>query len=300
MEWVKSHVDTLVFGGGGIRGLSYLGALEELEKVWDFRNLKQVCGASVGSIYALLLACRIPLPQMKNILLSPLWNTVYQQINIGALSQTFGLVDARKSLLPVIEMFLETPNETFAELKTRTGISLTVAVTCFETGQIEYHNDLLTPLLSIGPSIAASCAIPFIFAPIAIQNRLYIDGATLISFPLPKHVDWKTALIFKCEMQPSMNKDSNPSFLNYVTDVVLLVLNFAEREALSKLPALFHSHVLNFENLKNIKSWDFHLEPAQRLELYEYGRTVMCKFLNAPEIVVGKLMASYCRINLCS
>lgn len=294
-------MDTLVFGGGGIRGLSYLGALEELEKVWDFQGLKQVCGASVGSIYALLLACRIPLPQMKKILLSPLWNTVYQQIDIGALSRTFGLVDARKSLLPVIEMFLSAPNETFAELKTRTGISLTVAVTCFETGQIEYHNDLLTPLFSIGSSIAASCAIPLIFAPITIHNKLYIDGATLISFPLPKHVDWKTALIFKCNWLPANNDpsaSSNPTFLNYLTDVMILVLNYAEKETLSKLPAVFHSHVLNFENPSHVKSWDFHLELAQRLELYEYGRTVMSRFLKAPEIVVGELMASYCRINL--
>ena len=51
-----SDVDTLVLGGGGARGMAYVGALQELANVYDWwsadRRLKRVCGCSIGALYA--------------------------------------------------------------------------------------------------------------------------------------------------------------------------------------------------------------------------------------------------------
>ena len=58
-------VENLVFSGGGMRGLAYAGVLEALQRrgvdLWSHaRPLKAVCGSSVGALFAMLVAARIP------------------------------------------------------------------------------------------------------------------------------------------------------------------------------------------------------------------------------------------------
>jgi NTE family protein len=52
---VPIRIDNLVFQGGGIKGLAYLGALEALSKNIDLSKVKRFGGTSAGAINALLL-----------------------------------------------------------------------------------------------------------------------------------------------------------------------------------------------------------------------------------------------------
>ena len=45
-------VNTLVFAEGGIYGIAYIGALKELQSRINFKNIKYLCGTSVGSLIA--------------------------------------------------------------------------------------------------------------------------------------------------------------------------------------------------------------------------------------------------------
>lgn len=60
MEYL-SNVDTLVFGGGGVKSIAYLGAVEEIVRQgveWDdfLKNVTTVAGASAGSFSAACVA----------------------------------------------------------------------------------------------------------------------------------------------------------------------------------------------------------------------------------------------------
>lgn len=46
----------LVFEGGGVKGIAYVGAMKVLEKEGILKNIKRVGGTSAGSINAVLLA----------------------------------------------------------------------------------------------------------------------------------------------------------------------------------------------------------------------------------------------------
>ena len=53
------NINTLALEGGAIYGVAYIGALFELEKRVAFKNIKYLCGASVGSLAALSLAMNL-------------------------------------------------------------------------------------------------------------------------------------------------------------------------------------------------------------------------------------------------
>ena len=60
-----NKINTLVFEGGGLYGLAYIGALKELHERIDFNNIKYVCGTSVGALIAFAIALGLKPEHMK-------------------------------------------------------------------------------------------------------------------------------------------------------------------------------------------------------------------------------------------
>ena len=63
-QMLPQRLEYLVFAGGGMRGLSYAGALEQLaaqgHDFWSAdRQLKGVAGSSIGALFAVCLAARV-------------------------------------------------------------------------------------------------------------------------------------------------------------------------------------------------------------------------------------------------
>ena len=62
------HFRNLVFEGGGVKGLAYIGALEVLESKGIIQDIKRFGGTSAGAINAALLALGYTRDQQKKIL----------------------------------------------------------------------------------------------------------------------------------------------------------------------------------------------------------------------------------------
>ncbi|XP_061191396.1 uncharacterized protein LOC133199587 [Saccostrea echinata] len=60
-----NKVENLVFGGGGAKGVAYIGVIEVLEQVNILPNVKRFAGTSAGSIVASLLALKCPVPDIQ-------------------------------------------------------------------------------------------------------------------------------------------------------------------------------------------------------------------------------------------
>ncbi|HUV15584.1 MAG TPA: patatin-like phospholipase family protein [Pelolinea sp.] len=56
----KTQYRNLVFKGGGVRGIAYMGALEVLEDEGILRNIERVAGTSSGAVAATLVSFRQP------------------------------------------------------------------------------------------------------------------------------------------------------------------------------------------------------------------------------------------------
>ena len=68
----KDHIRNLIFQGGGIKGLAYIGALERLKAENDFFDLnkiERIGGTSAGAITAVLLGCCYSLNAIREIMI---------------------------------------------------------------------------------------------------------------------------------------------------------------------------------------------------------------------------------------
>ena len=68
----QNCIKNLIFQGGGIKGLAYLGALEEAEKekIFKLNEIEKIAGTSAGAITATLLGIGYDLIELKQILIN--------------------------------------------------------------------------------------------------------------------------------------------------------------------------------------------------------------------------------------
>lgn len=66
-EYKKNLYRNLVFKGGGVRGIAYMGALEVLDEYRIVDNIECVAGTSAGAIAAALLSFGLEIPETKTL-----------------------------------------------------------------------------------------------------------------------------------------------------------------------------------------------------------------------------------------
>jgi len=64
-EYKRSLYRNLVFKGGGVRGIAYMGALEALDQYRIVENIERVAGTSAGAIGAALLSFRLSMQETR-------------------------------------------------------------------------------------------------------------------------------------------------------------------------------------------------------------------------------------------
>ncbi len=168
MLFNKKHELGLVLSGGGVKGAAHIGVLQALEE----HDIKPTCisGTSAGALAGAFYACGYSAAEIFKLI------NEQNFFKLNALTWDHpGMIDIEKffsAFLPYFE------NKTFESL----NIELQVATTDIISGKLKIFNSgpLLKPLL-------ASCAFPFIFAPVVIDDVLYSDGGIINNFPT-KHV----------------------------------------------------------------------------------------------------------------
>jgi len=154
----------VVLSGGSVRGSAHIGFLERLDELGKKPDI--IAGASAGAMIGAFYASGKSSKEMMDFFnTTPLFK--YKSFN----PLKPGIFDTDKYL----QIFSDFIPATFEEL----DIPLIIATTNLQTGESEYFDsgDLYRPLL-------ASCAIPFVFAPVEINDSLYVDGGVMDNFPV--------------------------------------------------------------------------------------------------------------------
>ncbi|NGX60450.1 MAG: Photosystem I assembly protein Ycf3 [Chlamydiae bacterium] len=97
----------LVFKGGGVKGIAYIGALNVLRQENALSEVKRISGTSVGAITATLLAMNFPIEEIKDILSeTPLSNffdhNLPKTTRIQELMKDYSVLKAFRALLELI------------------------------------------------------------------------------------------------------------------------------------------------------------------------------------------------------
>lgn len=103
-------IDTLIFSGGGIKGIGFIGCIQALidKGMLKKDNIKTLIGTSAGSIIATFIAIGYEAKEINDLVLE-LNFAIFQDItidNVMNFFQTFG-IDSGNELERIIEIIIK-------------------------------------------------------------------------------------------------------------------------------------------------------------------------------------------------
>lgn len=184
----------LVFEGGGVKGIAYVGALEVLDGKGILPNITRVGGTSAGAITALLLGLNYSNADIKEIL-SKLNFRRFLDDSWGIIRDTERLIDEfgwykgdffREWVANLIDTKTGNPNSTFQEIKGIGGFrDIYFMGTNLSTRFGEVFSAEHTPRMCVADAVRISMSIPLFFAAKrSLRGDVYVDGGVLENYPI--------------------------------------------------------------------------------------------------------------------
>lgn len=173
----------IVFSGGALCGLAYIGAIRFLQVEGLDKHIRYVSGTSMGAVFATILALRLPLHEIEQRMVNLLCTDdclKFPYPDMLTVYTSFGMDDGHK-FLAFIKPELE--KLTFIDLTKRTGIHLTICATHLQTMSPTYFSVDTTPNVLVYDALRASIALPWIMRPVTIGQDAYIDGGISDNLP---------------------------------------------------------------------------------------------------------------------
>jgi NTE family protein len=187
------HFRNLVFEGGGVKGIAYVGAMQILEEKGIVSNIQRVGGTSAGAINATLIALGFTKAEQRDILgeldfknfMDDTWGVIR---DIQRLIDEFGWYKGdffHEWISGHIKKKLGDANATFLDLQEAKKPELYVYGTNLSTHFGEVFSIEHTPTMSIADAVRISMSIPLFFAAIRnARNDVYVDGGVLSNYPI--------------------------------------------------------------------------------------------------------------------
>ena len=183
---------TCLFGGGAVRGISYIGTIKALEELKI--SSETLGGSSVGSIFASLLAVGYSSEELKDIFAQVNFN-LFKDISIG-----IGPIFAFSKGEVFLEWIRELIEKKFYGDKYQKNLNKAVTFRDIDKNLIIITTDLKsfkcvefskkeTPDYEIASAIRISCSMPGLMKPLEYNNMLLVDGDLQKSYPMWKLSD---------------------------------------------------------------------------------------------------------------
>ncbi|HDO30326.1 MAG TPA: patatin, partial [Desulfobacteraceae bacterium] len=216
----------LVFEGGGVKGIAYLGALEVLAEREIISGIKKIGGTSAGAINAILLGLGFTSKETKDILWSLDFND-FMDDSWGIVRDTERLIDEfgwykgdyfRDWIGKLIKEKTGNSESTFADIEAmkdkRNFKSLYFMGTNLSTSFSEVFSAEHTPRICVADAVRISMSIPLFFAAKrSVRGDVYIDGGVLANYPV-KLFDRKKYLSSKNYTETKYYKAINSQIAN--------------------------------------------------------------------------------------
>lgn len=269
-------MENLVLSGGSIKGLTYIGVIKALyENINIFDKIKCFAGASAGSVFATLLYFKIPLENFENKFLTTDFSTAFE-LDIEDLLEKYGLDNGSKMMSLFINCLGEYQNFTFKEAYEKTGKRLVISGTCLNDYTIEYFDYLNHPNLKIIKAIRISCSIPLLFTAESINDKIYIDGATLEPLPLSIFPKEKTLGVWIVDKNPCDSYHGDLSNLEgYIYNLMMCI-----RERLVNLHDFDNKYDILKIELENVNFLEFDMTLQKKKEIVQIGYNTIKLYLD--------------------
>ncbi len=180
----------IVLGGGGVKAIAHIGALQALEEASILRFVRKYVGLSAGSLVAFGMVLGYTIAALKDICERFDFAVLQDPAPEGFLSfiDNYG-IDTGDRLIRFLQALLTIkglPGDlTFDGLKTaRPQLQLEVVASDLTSGEPVIFSVTNTPNCRLVDALRASMSLPFYFWPVHINDHLYVDGGVHGLYPM--------------------------------------------------------------------------------------------------------------------
>ena len=179
----------LVIGSGGVNILCLLGSLKYLNENNLLNNTKCFFGVSAGAILCTMLALEYTIDEMKDFFINFNLLKFVGEYDITNFINNYGFSfgesrDIIGQSIIIYKLGEQNKDYTFKQLYNDTKKELNIFSTCVEDNTLCQFSHKSNENVPIWKAMASSCNIPFIFTPVHINNKTFIDGALINGFPM--------------------------------------------------------------------------------------------------------------------
>ncbi|MCX6828152.1 MAG: patatin-like phospholipase family protein [candidate division Zixibacteria bacterium] len=216
------HFKNLVFEGGGVKGIAYAGALEELQKREILGAIERVGGASAGAIMAVLVGLNYSPEEIRKILWALNFNNFLDDswgifIDAKRLLNDFGWYKGdffRNWIGSIIKARTGNSESTFGDInskkKERKFKDIYLMGTNLSTHFSEVFSFEHTPRVCLADAVRISMSIPLFFAAKrSARGDVYVDGGVLANYPVKLFDREKYLFKAKNSREPAYYKNHN-------------------------------------------------------------------------------------------
>ena len=217
------EIKCLVFSGGGIKGLSYVGCLRSLEERNLMGGIECLVGTSAGSLFAFLINIGYTSEELRDIVLNLDFNQMRDITGTTILNyfKSFGF-DSGNRVERIVRIFLkkklEVDDISFGDLFKQTGQRLIITGTCLNTCNIVNFSHRTHPDFSVIDAVRLSISVPFVFNACKHGDKLYVDGGIGSNYSLDAYHPYQNILGFLLRDDKSFREID--SFEDYTISIV--------------------------------------------------------------------------------
>ena len=301
---MKKVINTIVTSGGGVKGISYIGAFKKinemimerniLEKMENFKeeecnipkfDIKCMCCVSVGSIMGLVFILGYTYKEMEEEILSKNFEEL-TDMKFKNFINTYGL-DSGKKIINWIETLLikrgYSKDITFKQLYAKTGIHYKVIATNLNKYSSTMFDYINTPKLRVVSAIRMSIGIPFIFGMKRYNGDIHVDGGIINNYPIKLFEDnLDNVLGLKLiNNGDCLNSDMNVE-INDLNSYMYNVMNcfIVQKERGTTLFHEYKEHTVCILTEHITHMINFSLTIDEKRDMIESGYKAMCEYFS--------------------
>lgn len=263
----KNHKKILVLSGGGIKGISFIGAIKTLEELNMLKHIDTFAGTSIGSIVIFLIILGYTSDELMQFVKSFDFGKL-KDLSVAMLLESYGL-DTGDKIIQMLKKFMATknisPTITFNELHELTHKTLIITTVNVNNQCAEYFSHTNYPNINVLTAVRMSISIPFVFTPVMFNNCLYIDGGCIDNFPISQFSDNMDNVIGMCIIEnkcKTVIKTMDEYILNVINSLIngitLTSIKYCDKNVIKII-------------IDGVNMIDFNLSLQRKMQLYEIG-----------------------------
>ncbi len=235
----KPPITNLVFKGGGVRGIAYLGALQVMDNHNLLKDLKRVGGTSAGSLTALLLSMNLSVSEIGQVLSNIDFSKMVQEVDhkgdqglvknimsdatsVQRFRTHFGW-NSNENMHNLIEEIVASGchgngRATFEDFEKMGHCGLSIVASNVSRYRREIFSVRTTPRVAVADAALMSSSIPIFFEAVRFdgtkigQGDYFVDGGLYDNYPI--HVfDYAEYVSHKRNFRDGINHETIGFFL---------------------------------------------------------------------------------------